>query len=601
MDFSINRFICCLLLICTVFVLFSACAVEKENASQIELPEGFTVDNMSEGREFPSANLYSLSYESIPSFDSQMLIISFEFMQGSVIEEGSQRPAYNVPEFSIQLFDNPARLIISFPSLRYLDYERKISVSKPEYTHLSGDFSYDKNGRSILYQFNAPIAYNVDNYENRLTLRIIPIQQPETQEFDYFVTANAFDDYIAGVFEPDMLAPVLTRENSGAILISKPFANESAARSFYDELTTAYPDYSKTFDVIAMYKGQMPIYNADKDSIDISAVYPIAIDDTPHQLTGVLSNGHYICDAPNGSYLFSKRTKRGDSEFFTLHIKTPKGIENIDYEFENIESASYSPDSKMLAVLESASTGSHLYIFAAKTGKLIADLSDSGLGKRISAFIWNEYSTAIFAICGTETVQLKMYDFTMPEGSRTSIVYSGYVEESGLELHNGLLYFVCIDDEGNSTIYNIRPDGGARRPQYSGASFAFSNDGKYLAVTTAGVYMLPNSKNTFSVYDTATKESVLVTDEFDVFEFFWGYDGALYYIQNKQGSTEGEQSESIYEYPYVLYSFDMSTRQSTKLCELKSSAIYASQRFINPLIQYIDDDIMATFELAITP
>lgn len=588
--------LCFVLLACMAFTLVSACAIQQVNAPAIVVPDDYTVENLSDGKNLPDANLYSISYENVSVDSVESLVIHFDFMQGSAIEDSNQRSAYCVPEYNIVLLENPSRLNINFPNLKYLDYERKVNTNKPNYQHLLGDFSYDYNGRNIFFEFDMSVAFRAEKNDNRLTIRIIPLQNKNVQDVNYFVTANAFEDYITNAFESELLNPTLTRENGGAILISKPFANENAARSFYNELVKVHPDYSKTFEVIAMHKGQVPIYNPEKDSINISNIYPALIENAPAGLPSVLSNGQFLCDAPNGSILYSKRSTQTESDFFTLHVKTQKGIEDIDYEFENIESALYSPDSKMLAVLESSSTGSHLYIFATKTGKLITDLSDSGLGKRISDFIWNEYSTAIYAICGTETVQLKMYDFTMPEGSRTSIVYGGYVDESGLALQNSLLYFVCSDETGAS-VYNIRPDGGARRAQFSGSSFAFSNDGKHIAVTTAGVFMLPDSKSNFSVYDVETKESILVTEEFDVFDFVWGKDNTLYYIQNKQGSTETEEGVSIYEYPYVLYSFDIETQQSTMVCELKSSTILVSNRYANPLLLYVDDEIFTTFEM----
>ncbi|NLB62224.1 MAG: hypothetical protein GX802_07420, partial [Clostridiales bacterium] len=581
----------CLILL-TSITLFSACAVQQVNAP-VKVPDDYTVDNYSDGKMLPDANLYSISYENM---NSESLVINFDFMQGSAIEDSNQRSAYCVPEYNITLLENPSRLSITFPSLKYMDYERKLGTNKPNYQNLLGYFSYDYNGRNIFYEFNTAIAFRAEQNENRLIVRIMPLSNENTADINYFVTANAYEEYISNTFESDTLSPTLTRENGGAILISKPFANKNAARSFYNTLVEAHPAYSKTFEVIAMHRGQLPIYNPEKDSIDISDVFPALIENAPTRLPSVLSNGQYLCDAPNGSILYCKRSTNSDSDFFTLHVKTQKGIENIDFEFENIESAKYSPNSKMLAVLESSSTGSHLYIFSTKIGKLIADLSDSGLGKRISDFIWSEYSTAIYAICGTETVQLKMYDFTMPEGNRTSIVYGGYVDESSLAMQNGLLYFVCSDETG-ATVYNIRPDGGARRAQFSGSSFAFSDDGKSIAVTTAGVFMLPNSKNNLSVYDVETKESVLVTEEFDVFDFVWGKDNVLYYIQNKQGSTETEEGVSIYEYPYVLYAFDLETKQSTIVCELKSSNIVISSRYENPLLWYVDDLLFATFEL----
>ena len=238
------------------------------------------------------------------------------------------------------------------------------------------------------------------------------------------------------------------------------------------------------------------------------------------------------------------------------------------------------------------------------TNELLTDLSEMGFGDTISAFTWDDTGSTIFAVGGSSAIQVHQYDFNVPdESKRHTLADKKSADEGSIAYANGEVYFVETSMEDGPMVYKVKPDGGVRKAFRAGSSFKLSSNSRYMAINASmGDFYSQTqegtgeSSNRFEIYDMITGESVLVTDEFSVYNYCWSYDSAqLCYFENKLAgdasevtAAEGECTADTPEqdlFPYTLWVYDVAAGTSREVCDLPYTSICASE---NPGEVYLD-------------
>ena len=546
-----------ILCVCTAFLL-CACA-GKDGDKSVNVPHGYSCEDVTGGKPAKNVNIKNVKVEEDGAFTG----LTVEFSYGSDLAGSGEVSGSVIPKYTVGRQTSPYALTLYTEGIAYSDFE---ITGKHEYSgNLLGMF-FDAKTSKLYFQFSKDMAFNVREEKSSIVISAVPLQaQQGVDEYAYYVTSNTYDSYSCGVSDFSQMIPTLTRSGE-KILISGEFAKEKDAKDYLQKLSEEYPLYSRSFEVIAKYYNELPIYNPLRDNARVYAE-PILRQDGKTQVGDVfVSDGFYLATTQDG--VLYEKFVNGHSE---VYIKSgDERSRYLNFEFENIEKVEYAPDGRRLAILENSSAGSHLYVFDVISTELLYDLSDSGFGKRISNFIWNEPGTALYAISGDDRITVRMYDFAInDETKRTSTVYDGETDEGSLTLHDGHLYFASTDDKG-SRIYSLRPETGVKSEFCAGSGIEFC--GKYAAVTTASL-VASNDTYSFYVINTDTDKKVIVTDKFAVYDFVWSDDGEyLYYVENRHSGTDsesGETSQPKDDYPYTLYRYSTKTEKSEKLYDIR--------------------------------
>lgn len=570
------------------------CSCDKNNSDEkAYIPEGYSYGEISGGTACNNVNIKNIDV----SQNGNELSINIGFSTGSNLNESDEASLSYIPSYSVKRIEAPYALAVHVDSVTYTDYERNFDVS--DVPCVCGVF-FDSVKSTVYFRFTDDMAFKTEEKQNTLSISAVKAGDSRSaDEFAYYVTANLYDYYRDGFIELDQsLTPTISREGK-ILFISKAFVQKEQADELLQALIGKYTDYADGFDVIAMYYNEMPIYD---ESLDASAARSAKVirkngsESTPDCL---ISDGHLFAITGEG-LIYEKNIKSGSGIVSELRIKVGSSSEKLlNYEFANIESVKFSSDKSKLAVLENSATGSHLYIFDTVSGEMLYDLSEAGIGKRISSFVWNELGTAIYTVSGTGSIAIKMYDFNISdELKRISTVYDGIVDEGSFELRDGKLYFSATDENG-SIIYSLKPELGVKSKFCKGSAFRFSE--KAVAVTTVStVVAMEKGDYSFYIRDLATGEATVVTKDFPVFDFRWSESGRyLYYIENTKSqdtdsATSSGTSVETDNYPYILHRYDTETGKSETLCNLKS---YSNLGVMGDdiLVMYYDGDADTVF------
>lgn len=549
-----------LVLFILIILIITICSCNKsEHTRSQALPDGYTDEIMSGGTGSEDVNIKSLSVQS----HGAVTELHIQFASGSELTLSGETEISAVPKYTVQCASQEILLYVE--NVTYTNFLRNSDTRETD--QLCGTF-FDEIQNTVVFQFRNNVVYNVRENGSELVISAVTATNAHsTDDYAYFVTANMYEYEKAGIWQRDeRLSPTLTRDGS-VIFISAPFEKRSDASVLYDELCKDYAEFCSAFTVIAKYYNELPIHDQSAD-FALSYSYKPAYE----AKSDVLIADGFIIAETNAGIMYEKFISTDDSVHSEIYIRSNGvSVPFTKFTFESIEKASCSPDGKRLAVLENAQSGSHLYIFDMATGELLYDLSDSGFGKRISTFVWNELGTALYAISGTEQIAVHMYDFTVKdESKRHSIIYSDNVDEGCLELYNGLLYFIASEDKSSSVI-SVSPEMGMHKFFCEGSLFEFSDT--YAAVSTAGT-VSESSASDLYIINMKTGESDSITQDFPVYDFFWSEDGnSLYYVENKLSredtadSSDTVQSENT---RVKIHRYDTNTKKSVLVCELKS-------------------------------
>lgn len=555
----IKRIVFVLIIIC-IFALY-ACKAEPAQSpvAEPEAPKNFTggqaLDNINAKELGVSGELMNGKYT-----------ITLKFVHGSRLASVDEAAASSVPSYNVSLLDSPQRLLIEFDKLDYWDYERVFRVEQDD-PMLYGAFKVTdpQSGKFSLYlQLKRDCSFGVSASAGQLSITLEPKAEEEEPQRAYYVTVNAPASVREAALGVNGLTPVLCVGGDQILLISNPLSNESVAENLMGAISASLGSAVEgRMSIITLVGNELPAYNANLDYAEVFQLKPIRINGGAKTLEVAMPDGLYLCSTQDGRrHLFKKPLREdngGDTESLLdieelwILDKTGRSNRLTDFEFAAIEQAAFSPDGKRLAILERTADTSYLYIYDMDTNELSYNLGYEGFGSMTSNFVWDSIGSSIYAISGSEQLQLLKYDFTIPdETKRVSRVDENAVGDGDLGFFDGDLYFSDVSVQGGNFIYKIKPEGGLRSEYATGSGFRISPDNRYMAITESaslgGDDTETTDSATLTLKNIVTGETSLIVKDKFVIGFDWGYGGKLYYAVGENLETTDD------EYPFTLFS-----------------------------------------------
>ncbi len=588
-------------------VLLSGCGKSAEETPAVSY-EGFeSAKRLIGGAEVTDANVKSLAFSQAEGD----LTVTFGFLAGSRLSGGAtESAAPGAPAYAVYMLKNPARLIVEFSNIAYWDYTR--DTATPDSPLLFGFFQTrftDDTSLRFTFQLTSDAVYKAEAVTGGLNVSVRPIVKPAStssggaedilQGSRYYAMADAYRDYCDGKLKRDAgVAPVLAQNGGDILMLSDAFYSEAEAKNFVAALAKNEGVVEAQWSVSVLRENEAPAFSEQQSYERAYTQDVMRIDGNPAGAEVMIEDGLYLCHTPDKrAYLYSKRLEGGqpgvdEYAYEQVYYREGNGTARpyLDYEFQVVEQAKFSPDGRKLAVLERDEERTHLYVFDVDARELLTDLTDAGFGELVSAFTWDSLGLSIYAVSGSGAMQVHAYDFGVPQAAkRHSLVDKNGADEGYIAYSDGELYFVQSDLNTGELIYRIKPDGGVRKALTSGGAFALSPDNRFMALNVSGTGLsTAGAVNGFSLYDMETGETELLTSEFSVSNFVWSSSGNfLYYIENKLAGAGGEDETSEEEetqtpeqasdpYPYTLWVYDVATKQSRSLMDLPYPWIVAS-------------------------
>ena len=638
-----RRYLSIILIAALFAALLPGCGAKEEANAAPEVDySGFeTEEAVSGGGALYEANLSSLVF----SKEGGDTVLTLDFTSDSRLSSGgNEREVLNPPKYRIYSLPEPNRLVIEFESLSYWDYTRELEASLP--SEIQGVFNHSPQqggAFSLFIEMSDECAYKAEADKSTLKITLRPVLSAETpppEETDsgaidvlageaaaanaaYYVVANAYRDYCDGALSCPEMAPVLASDRANILLISEGFRNKGEA----DELMSAIlarearavpADWS----VVELPFGSLPVYSEEMEYMAAFDVMAARLNDVETALEIAVPDGLCLAVTPErDGMLYAKHVSEYeaggggyDYELLCVADGSGRSRELVSFEFDTIESASYSPDGRKLAVLERSGESSHLYIFDVDSRDLLTDLSSVGFGDTISAYCWDAMGGRIYSIGGSGEIVIHQYDFNVPaENKRHTIVDKKGADESSLGFYDGEVYFCESTLEEGALMFRVKPEGGLRKKFISAGTFEFSPNGRYLAFADDNSDVTGESTEPpeFSIMDLETGETRNIMEDFSVYTFKWSLDATkLYFFENRlTGSAgEGEGGESAESsddpYPYRLWVYDVASGTSKPVADLTSTNICVSPSASMVYLCFVDretlgDVVRATYILNI--
>lgn len=626
----------CLALFLVITLLLAAGCKQPEEASAV-LPEGYRAvgEWVTGGADIGDVNAKALLIEDVPALSADAASetkLTFTFVTGSRMSGGTEEaPGCGVPAYTIYLLESPHRLVVEFSLLAHWDYSHGLTYRSGLVTADFRQSIFGDQRTSVYFQLSAPVVYRIAEEGDTLTITLRP--EAEDDAVYYHVTCNAYREYTNGLFSREFdISPTLPKNSAQPLLISSAFATPEEAEAFRALGISEYPSLlPELWQVVELQSGEQPSYDSSLDYIETESTPAARYDGKEVLLPVVAPDGLYLCDTPEGGYLYSKMQSTEDGEGYQqIYAVNAAGSQLLTaFEFAAIERACYSPDGRKLAVLENASGNTHLYIFDADTYELLNDLSEMGFGTSTSAFIWNSLGNMIYAVSGSSSIQLHQFDYSIPdEQKRHSLIDRNAVEDGSIGYYDGELYFCVSSMEEGSSLYRIKPEGGLRKPFISGSAFTISGDDRYMAIiSSAESGQAGTSGYSLDLYELATGSRSTVTSDFYPYDVLWSADCTkLYYIESRvtggqteentsEGSSDDEAADESADeaeddvpsqapesaameqdpYPYTLWAYDIATRTNAKLIDLCAPELYCTDdNGVFYLCRYDTDDLGRT-------
>ena len=603
-----NRIIAALMALILIMTAISAAGCEAKEDPY----KGYCTDGeLAGGAALQNANAKSVTVSS----EGDGVRIRLEFYVGSRMSGSSEEAeASTVPAYKVYRLGYPSRLAVEFNDLEYADFAR----AETEYAGcVQGAFVHrimEEKKACIYFQLSADPAFKAFASGNVLEIEIKPMAEAEKKKKKkenpkYQVTANAYDDYCEGKLTADGLTPTLDADKCDVLLISGVMDSDIAAEMFIKDIVDKnISAVQEEWTIIEADKHKLPQYD---DTLVYKAAYSQNVlrstDGNVESAEVLIPDGWYLTQIPKragGGALYTKRIKEkdasGDYTGERLYIRNDDGTseEFMDYGFETIESAEFSPDGRKLAILERAAEATNLYIIDVEAEEVLTDLTDVGFGDSVSAYTWDDIGTTIYAVSGTDSMTIHQYDFDVPdESKRHSIVEKNGADEGSIAFADGRIYFVQGDMENGDMIYRVKCDGGVRRQFTYGSLFALSGNKEYMAINAeSGAAASSTGSEKLRIYEMDSGSSIPVSNEFGAQEFVWSRDGSrLYYFENRLSGDEEnaeEGSSNNDEYPYTLWVYDLVEGKNRRVADMPTTAIFPGD---SPEILYLnfnDSDTM---------
>lgn len=600
-----KRFLSAVLIACMLLGL-CACSPKEDPF------KGYTTEgDISGGVHLDHANARSVSLWQ----EGDSTYIKLTFNVGSRMSGGGdEAPASTSPSYKVYALSYPSRLVVEFESLEYSDYEHD---SFTPAGCVVGSFLHRIEGEekaAIYFQLAADAAFKAFSGGNQLEIEIKPMPEPEQkkgkEQQRFIATANAYRDYCGGRLADVAMTPSLDSSLQNLLLVSEVMDSDITAELFINETVASCPNaVREEWTVQPIQYGELPQYDASLGYMAAYSEAVVRIGDTAGAAQVYIPDGWYLTELPKrsgGGSLYTRNTVISDMsseyECETLWVMNKDGSaeEFLDYEFQTVESAAFSPDGRRLAVLERAAETTNLYIFDVETEELTANLTDMGFGDMVSVYTWDDLGTTLYSVSGTDMMLIHQYDFNVPtENKRHGVVEKNGADEGCIAYCDGSVYFVQGDMERGDVIYRVKCDGGVRKAFTEGSSFKLSPDNAHMAINAeSGISASSSASAKFRLYDMATGESTKITDDFGPQSFIWSNDGTrLYYFENRLSGDGGESSEETGvtvqdDYPYTLWMYDVASGESTEIGDFPTTSIYPGDSAGVLYFTYSDADTM---------
>ncbi len=569
-------------------------------------------------------------------------VLTLNFASESILSgSGAQTEAAHAPSYKVYTLGRPYRLVIEFSSLSYWDYVRAFEADSSAL--IGGVFNHSpaQGGVFRLYmQLNREAAYRAEEEGGTLTVTLRPIEEVERtpgqtsdavdvfaeehapEGSSFYVLANAYRDYCAGSLSCPEMSPVLSRNGVNVLLISDAMRVREKAEALLQKILRRESNaVEANWQVVLLEDGQLPNYTQEMDYLAAYDVTPARRDGAPVKLDVVIPDGLFLAMTPGREgLLYSRRIIEyeaggGVTEYERLYIADPSGASRqlLNFSFERVESALYSPDGRKLAVLERSGESAHLYVFDVDSRDLITDLSGMGFGDTVSAYCWDGTGGRIFSIGGSNEIVVNQYDFNVPsESRRYSVVDKKGVDETSLAFWDGEVYFSETSMENGAEMFRVKPEGGLRRLYLAADAFAFSQDNRYLAYTNNSENEQGAAENVFALIDLQTGEAARIQTDFRVYAFKWSADAkTLFYFENMLSGDTGEDGadepavSGKDPYPYRLWMYDRLSGSSTAVADLTTTNIGIAASGGLVYVCYVDTEthgevVRATYALEIS-
>lgn len=600
-----KRILYAVLAICLILAI-SACSPKEDPF------KGYTTKGeISGGVALDNANAREVSVWQ----EGDSTYIKFTFNVGSRMSGGGEEaPASTSPSYRVYSLGYPSRLVVEFESLEYSDYEHQ--GFSPAGCVL-GSFFHRMEGEekaAVFFQLSADAAFKAFSGGNQLEIEIKPMPKPEEkkgkEQQRFIATANAYRDYCGGRLSDISMTPSLDTSLQNILLVSEVMDSDITAELFINDTVGKNPNaVREEWMVQPIEYGLRPQYDASLGYMAAYSETVVRMEDGSAQAQVYIPDGWYLTDLPKrsgGGSLYTRRTVISDisSEYECERLWVMNGDgsseEFLDYEFQTVESAAFSPDGQRLAVLERAEEATNLYIFDVETEELSANLTDMGFGDMVSVYTWDDLGTTLYAVSGSDMMLIHQYDFNVPtESKRHGVVEKNGADEGCIAYCDGCVYFVQGDMEKGDVIYRVKCDGGVRKAFTEGSIFELSPNNEYMAINAeSGISASSSASSKFRLYDMETGKSEEITNDFGPQSFIWAKDGTkLYYFENRLAGEGGESSEEAAaaeqdDYPYTLWMYDVATENSTKVGDFPTTSIYPGDGANVIYFTYSDADTM---------
>jgi Tol biopolymer transport system component len=532
-------------------MLLSACGNKAANAGATSVvdSEAFTNAEVSGGESVSEANALTM----MSATSDNVTTITIKFVAGSRYSSDTiDETPCAVPTYRAYFQQSPARLVVEFPDLAYSDYTRDLPGLNSDF--FAGMFynTYADGKHVVTFQLQKSMLYKIETTQGQLAIKLKEAEeQPEAAEM-YYVTANAMQMYIDGTLPSSIaMTPVLCDEATNTVLISAPFKTSDEAETFAKQLTEDYDVISADKIVVVSLTGNaMPSYDSSLDYKYVLNKQIVKLNGQGMSLPVIMPDGLYLCTSPDGSQtLFSKQLQSSDDSDFEVQElwlvdANGKQARVTAYEFATIDKAEFSPDGKKLAILERSSATAYLYVYNFDSGELL-NLGEEGFGTYTSTFVWDNIGNTIYAISGTDEMELHKYDFSVSdETKRHAAVEDLPVLGSELAYAGGYLYFTDITDNEEYIICRINPEGGVRSTVTTGMNFRTSNDGRLLAILDKSFEADADGYSSLRTYNLETGEETMLVPKAAIYEFEWeNKDSCLFFIESDEFDVTGADGE----------------------------------------------------------
>lgn len=526
-------------------------------------------------------------------------IISLEFVDGSMPLGIPEEPTKGVPKFSTQWIQGLNRLVLNISGLYYWDY--RVYEDELKDTPIIGIFKQTpvNNDVTKLYiNLKDNIAYKVVEQKNYLLLYLRAV--PETEQTNYYVVLNAFDEYTEGkIPDSEGLLPTLCSDKTNVMLISKPFATEAEANAFLAEKKTSLlaglPD--KIAAVQKLKSTQLPDYDA-KGVLAAYANAPVMKTNNVQSPAPVfITNGSILCWRSDGmAYVYGTPFYLGGNggteatRYVKLYIKdanssTPTLLS--DFEYTEINKAAFSDDGRYLAFIDEGENNRTLYICDCQNNYKIATASEAGFGEDTAGFTWGsgDNQHTLYAITGdVNTLQLMSYTIQDNQDDvKVNTLFENAFTEGDMGFFDGKVYY-------------SQYDGSATDPAKNGI-FTFDTATKAISRVSGGFDFMMNRKSgeMAVLYDTSTEDKTsydlkvydprsaidktVVHDKYIV-DYTWSSDGTtLYYTFDRNVDKEKDQ------FLLSLNKYNVLTGDAAEVAQTVDGLIHPSDK---------DDEVLLT-------